>query len=72
MNWSQPGTGEIVVPVGAGVNRVHVHFAQTRDRFIGGMCSAMAALLILLWQFRIKRQTSPGTSAATVVETGKS
>jgi hypothetical protein len=61
-SWPQPGSGEIVVPVGAGSNRVRVHFAQTRDRLIGGLCSVMAALLILLWQFGIRRRTTAGTS----------
>jgi hypothetical protein len=52
---SQPDTGEILIPVEAGINRVHVHFGRTRDRFIGGLCSVMALLLILCWQFLCKR-----------------
>jgi len=72
ISWSQPGSGEIVVPVGAGVNRVRVHFGQTRDRFVGGICSAMAGLLILGWQFRIRRRTTAGTGIAPATGTAKS
>lgn len=52
---SQPDTGEILIPVGAGVNRVHVHFGRTRDRLVGGLCSVMALVLILCWQFLCKK-----------------
>jgi hypothetical protein len=69
---SWPGTGEIVVPVGAGANRVRVHFGQTRDRFIGGICSAIAGLLMLGWQFRIRRRTAAGTGIAPATGTAKS
>jgi 6-pyruvoyl-tetrahydropterin synthase related domain len=68
---SQPGTGEIVVPVSAGANRVRVHFEQTRDRFIGGLCSAIAALLILVWQFGIRRRKTAETDATVVVGTAR-
>jgi hypothetical protein len=57
---SQPDTGEILIPVSAGTNHVHVHFGRTRDRFIGGLCSVMAMLLILCWQFLCKRGQTAG------------
>ena len=52
---SQPDTGEILIPVGPGINRVHVHFGRTHDRLVGGLCSGMALLLVLCWQFLCKR-----------------
>jgi hypothetical protein len=53
---SQPDTGEILIPIAAGINRVHVHFAKTTDRLIGGVCSAGAVLLIFFWQFFCRRR----------------
>jgi hypothetical protein len=49
---SQPDTGEILIPVNAGTNRVWVHFTRTRDRWIGGLCSLISVLFIAAWQFR--------------------
>jgi len=57
---SQPDTGEILIPMSAGINHVHVHFGRTRDRLIGGLCSAMALLAILCWQFLCKRSETAG------------
>jgi hypothetical protein len=52
---SQPDTGEILISVEAGINRVHMRFARTLDRFVGGLCSVMALLVLLCWQFLYKR-----------------
>ena len=42
------GTGQMVIPVGAGDNQVHVTFARTRDREIGGLISFATVILILV------------------------
>jgi hypothetical protein len=53
----KPGTGQMLVPVAAGMNRVQVRFIRTWDRTVGGWISAVTAILmILLGCFRIKRQ----------------
>jgi hypothetical protein len=52
---SQPDTGEILISVEAGINRVHMRFARTLDRFVGGLCSVMALLVLLCFQFLYKR-----------------
>jgi hypothetical protein len=41
-------TGQMLVPVEAGANRVEINFIRTRDRTAGAWISALAALLALL------------------------
>jgi hypothetical protein len=48
---ARPGTGQMLVPVEAGMNRVKIHFVRTRDRIIGGWISALSALAVLFWGF---------------------
>lgn len=45
---TQPGTGEMLVPVQAGQNNVEVFFTRTWDRKVGAWISAMAAIFTLL------------------------
>ena len=42
-------TGQLMVPVSAGENRVSITFTQTRDRRAGEIVSLMAALGTLVW-----------------------
>jgi len=42
------GTGQMMVPVGAGANRVEINFVRTWDRRLGGWISVMALILIIL------------------------
>ncbi|HST08826.1 MAG TPA: hypothetical protein VLL05_00495 [Terriglobales bacterium] len=49
---AQPDTGEILIPVNAGTNRVRVYFTRTWDRWVGGLCSLLSILCIMAWQFR--------------------
>jgi hypothetical protein len=49
---STPHTGQMVVPVTAGENRVEVRFVEGWDRLAGGGISALAILIIILWFVR--------------------
>jgi len=49
---STPHTGQMVVPVGLGVNRVQVTFVEGRDRLVGAGISAFAMLVVILWFVR--------------------
>jgi 6-pyruvoyl-tetrahydropterin synthase related domain len=46
---TQESTGQILVPVGAGANRVQITFVRTWDRRVGGWISLITALLVALW-----------------------
>jgi len=48
-------TGELLVPVSAGVNRVTVRFVQTRDRFFGGCVSILSLVIFGLVVFYLRR-----------------
>jgi hypothetical protein len=42
-------TGQMLVPVGAGTNRVEIQFVRTWDRAVGGWISLITALLLVAW-----------------------
>jgi len=42
-------TGQMLVPVGAGMNRVEIRLARTWDRAAGGWISLIAAVLLIVW-----------------------
>jgi len=44
---AREGTGQMLVPVAAGMNRVEIHFARTWDRAAGGWISLVAAIVML-------------------------
>jgi len=59
VTFSQPHTGELLIPVPAGRNHIRVDFSLTRDRLAGGLCTGAGIILLLLWKFRFeKEQTS--------------
>jgi hypothetical protein len=45
-------TGQVLVPVGAGMNRVQINFIRTWDRRVGGWISVVAVALLALLRFR--------------------
>jgi hypothetical protein len=54
--FSQPHTGELLIPVGAGTSQVAVGFSRTRDRLAGGWCSLAGIILLVLWKFRFEKE----------------
>jgi len=40
-------TGQMVIPLAAGENDVHVTFVRTWDRLVGGIISLLTALLVM-------------------------
>jgi hypothetical protein len=45
-------TGQMVVPVAAGENRVQVRFVEGRDRLVGAAISLFAMLVVIFWFVR--------------------
>lgn len=48
----RPATGQMLVPVAAGMNRVQLKFVRTWDRSVGGWISALTILVLGVWQLR--------------------
>ena len=46
---ARAGTGQMLVPVKAGMNRIQIQFVRTWDRRLGGWISLITALLIIIW-----------------------
>jgi hypothetical protein len=60
-------TGQMLVPVEAGMNRVEIRLVQTWDRAAGGWISFITALSVMTWMAMNRVRTSdirPRTSAA--------
>jgi 6-pyruvoyl-tetrahydropterin synthase related domain len=53
---TQPVTGEILIPVDTGSNRVRLDFVQTDDRLIGDLVSAGTLLLVIAWSLYLRRE----------------
>jgi len=49
------GTGQMVIPVDAGMNRVEISFVRTWDRAVGGWTSVVTGLGLLGWSFASRR-----------------
>jgi hypothetical protein len=50
------GSGQMVVPVEAGANRVQIRFIRTWDRTAGGWISIVSGLCVLGWIWRPRRR----------------
>ena len=55
-------TGQMLVPVQAGMNRVQINFVRTWDRTLGGWVSLITAMSLIVWTIRAKRVSRPQTS----------
>jgi len=53
---AREGTGQMLVPLSAGMNRVEIRFVRTWDRTVGGWISVCAAAGVISW-FGWKRRT---------------
>ena len=52
------GSGQMLVPVEAGPNRVQIRFVRTWDRTAGGWISAVSGLYILGWSWLSRRRAA--------------
>jgi hypothetical protein len=53
---AREGKGQMLVPVGAGMNRVEVTFVRTWDRTAGGRISLLTAVGVISWFARSRRR----------------
>jgi hypothetical protein len=51
-------TAQMLVPVGAGMNRVEIRFVRTWDRTVGGWISIVAVVGVGAWFLRVRRRGS--------------
>lgn len=58
---TRPLTGQMVIPVLAGMNRVSILFARTWDRTIGRLISLLIAFLMAMFAWRQRRRHSVGS-----------
>ncbi len=58
---ARAGTGQMLVPVHAGVNRIEIRFVQTWDRALGGWISIVTALFIFAWFIWLHRRENRKT-----------
>ena len=42
-------TGQMLIPIAAGMNRVQIRFVRTRDRTLGGWISFITAISVIAW-----------------------
>jgi hypothetical protein len=52
---TREGTGQMLVPVGGGANRVEIKFIRTQDRAAGVWISVLTMLGLILWMFLHRR-----------------
>jgi hypothetical protein len=50
-------TGQMLVPVEAGLNRVQINFVRTWDRMVGGWISVLTLMSIICWILLPRRRT---------------
>lgn len=61
---STKNTGQMIVPVAAGENRIQIRFVEGWDRLVGGAISALALLIIIVWSVRFRTYSPNLTSEA--------
>jgi 6-pyruvoyl-tetrahydropterin synthase related domain len=49
-------TGQMLVPVETGINRVQLTFTRTGDRVVGGWISLIALMSVVVWNLRARRR----------------
>jgi hypothetical protein len=55
---AREGTGQMLVPVALGMNRVEIRFVRTWDRALGGGISIVSAAGMVLWGLRMRRRST--------------
>ena len=59
---TRAGSGQMLVPVEAGMNRVEIRFVRTWDRSLGWWISILTTAALALWSFRVRakaRESKP-------------
>ena len=51
---TRAGSGQMLIPVAAGMNRVEIHFARTWDRTAGWWISILTAAMLAVWSYRVR------------------
>jgi hypothetical protein len=51
-------TGQMLVPVAAGMNQVQITFVRTWDRWVGGWLSLLTAMSLMIWLGLVSRHNS--------------
>lgn len=59
---SRADSGQMLVPVSAGMNRVEIQFVRTWDRAVGGWISILAVVGVGGWSWRVRRRAQPATA----------
>ena len=52
-------TGQMLVPVEAGMNRVQITLMRTWDRSVGGWISGVSAMCLVVWAVWVRRRRTP-------------
>src|SRR5260370_8163595 len=67
---AREGTGQMLVPVEAGANRVQISFARTWDRSLGGWISIIALILIVAFiRYEIEPTWIPNPATSPALPT---
>jgi hypothetical protein len=61
METQESNNGQILVPVGIGMNRVEIRFTRTRDRTVGGWISCIAGVCLTSYLVLVKKKSSVGS-----------
>jgi hypothetical protein len=54
---AREGTGQILIPISAGMNQVELRFVQTWDRAMGGWITLISIASVLVW-FAVKGKST--------------
>jgi hypothetical protein len=57
-------TGQMLIPVEAGMNRVQITFVRTWDRAVGGWISLLTVISMIVWLLQARRRVSRHQTSA--------
>jgi hypothetical protein len=60
---ARESTGQMLVPVEAGMNRVQITLIRTWDRTVGGWISGVSALSLVVWTLWSRRRAGLKTQS---------
>ncbi len=59
---TRAGSGQMVVPVDAGMNRVEIRFVRTWDRSTGWCISILTVAALAIWSFRVRARAGESST----------